>query len=130
MIRQHHSQCEPVKTTSTDENLTEQSHAKNLEIKNMVRGGGFHFSEKKPIYGDFTELPNLDMVMKSRQRINQLHAGLPNKVKKSLRTPDEMIEYFKSNPDEESLIDIGLLPKPPVVPEPDPAPAPTEPPAE
>lgn len=130
MIRQHHSQCDPVKLTSEDDNFTEQSHAAGLEIKNMVRNGGFHFSEKSPMYGDFSELPNLDKLMMSRLRINQVHAGLDPKIKKHLRTPDEMVDILK-NGSEDDLRAVGLLaPLPVEEPVSDPTPTPTETPAE
>lgn len=129
MIRQHHSHCEPVKITSTDDNFTEQSHAPGLEIRNMVRNGGFHFSEKSPMYGDFSELPNLDKLMNSRLRINQVHAGLDPKIKRHLRTPDEMVEMLK-NGTEDDLRAVGLLAPLPIEPELDPAPVQPEPPAE
>lgn len=127
MIRQHHSQCERVKVTSTEEKITEQFHAPSLEIKNMVKSGAMHFTEAKPMYGDFTDLPDLDKICLNRLRINQVHANLAPNVRKHLRTPDEMIDFLKSDPDHDDLVSVGLAkpkPKPVEIPSPQ-----TEPPA-
>lgn len=108
IIRQHHSSCEPVKTHSEDELITEQFHAPHLEIKNMVKNGSMHFTDAKPMYGDFTDLPTLESIQVNRLRIVQVHNNLHPKVRKHFPTADSFIQFINNDPTEEQLIEVGL----------------------
>lgn len=127
-IRQHHSQCEPVKIHSTDEPITEQFHAPHLEIKNMVKNGAMHFTDAKPMYGDFTELPTRESIEVNRLRIVQVHNNLHPKVRKHFPTADSFMRFLNENPTDEQLIEVGLKQAPP--PEPEVITQPVETPAE
>lgn len=127
MIRQHHSQVDRVKVTSTDDTITEQFHAQALEIKNMVKNGNMHFTESKPMYGDFSDLPTLDKICINRLRVQQVHNNLDPKVRKHLRTPDEMVDFLANDPSDEDLIAVGLKKAPVIEPDPQPVPPPEPP---
>lgn len=107
-MRQHYSHSEKVVIHSEDEPVTEQSHAPFLEIKNMVKSGAMHFTDAKPFYAHADDLPDLEQIQINRLRINQVHANLHPKVRKHLRTADEMMRFLQSNPTHEDLVAVGL----------------------
>lgn len=105
--RTHFSQCERSALPVSEEILTEQSHAAKLDINHMVKHGFLH-NTNEPIYGDFTEVPELDTLVLNRRRLNNLYASLPNRVKKHIHNIDELVRVI-GRQDESELIEVGLL---------------------
>lgn len=110
MIRQCAKDCAPVVRKLKGEKITEQSHASDLEISNMIRSGGLVTSNKEGHYGDLTDLPTLQSLLNNRQRLLRTYSMLDPKIKRHLRSPDEMVRVLTEGT-EEDLIACGLLPQ-------------------
>lgn len=129
-IRTYYKQHVRVKTNNNLPVITEQSHAQGLEIKNMINQG-FQFSAREPIWMDTTNIPPLEILLKNRRKLQQLHNDLPRHIKQDLPTVDHLVNVLTNGSDDD-LIELGLLkakeivqdpkpedPTPPVDPQPE-----------
>lgn len=105
--RIHYSEVKRKRMTSQQPSLTQQDHAEKLLMSNMVKKG-FQWSEKQPIFGDFTNIPDLATLTINSRRLQQIWLDLPNRVKALIPNVDELMRVLKRN-DEDELVEKGLL---------------------
>lgn len=106
-IRTHRSHAPTVKCKSKLPSMTEQSHAEQLEIRNMLKKG-VRMSRQQPIWGDASNVPSLDVLLRNRRRLQQIYDGLPPRVKADLPGLDDLVRILKDGT-QEDLVDVGLL---------------------
>lgn len=122
-IRTHYSMVDCNKCCPDGgDSKTEQSHAERLSIKAMMTQG-FIQSTRTPMWGDFSEIPSLDVLLNNRIKLTNLYNSLPNSVKVNVPTIDAFARTLLKG-DENELIQFGLLQKPLEAKEPDPVPQP------
>lgn len=90
-----------------EKSLTEQCHAQALDIRTMMTQG-FITTTATPMYGDFSELPTLDLLLNNRVRLQHYYNGLPTRAKRFYPTMDAFVHALLDG-DEAELIDAGLI---------------------
>lgn len=89
------------------ESLTEQSHAESLNIRKMMTSGYIQ-TNKTAMWGDFSEIPPLDVLLNNRIKLTNIYNALPKKVKQNVETIDEFARALLRG-DEQELLDYGII---------------------
>lgn len=106
-LNTHYSMTTSKKLDSGSPSITEQQHAEQLEIRNMVKSG-FRFATGQPVFDDISNIPQLDMLLTNRRRLHNLYYNLPKSTRDKVETLDEFVSLLVEN-DESKLMELDIV---------------------
>lgn len=99
---------------------THQSFAKDADINNImakysrtgILGNPTLVSDRKPMFGDFSNIPDYNERVLSVQRVNDAFMALPSDVRaKFLNDPALALEFLSDEKNHDEARKLGMLPK-------------------
>lgn len=100
---------------------TQKQFAVDADVNTMVqrfRGPppGLPNASKRPIFGDFANVPDYMSAFNAVSRVQEQYMGLPSSIRKRFTSPARIIEFISDPENKAEAEKLGLLPKPPVQP--------------
>lgn len=103
--------CDPA------EGLTEQAHAEDCDINNIVKRHSvadlqFAASASSPLYGDFSAANDYKEALDTVMRAEEQFAGLPSSLRARMdNDPSRFLEFVSDEKNAEELVSLGLAVK-------------------